>query len=171
MCKSCGTHKCKCPVTKVISRAGKSGPQGRPGKTGPPGPEGPPGPTGTMEQIISQSAAYGSLVGAVGTTGVGTLFTGLASNFFAAGTKSCTIKVGFKITASVQHTVTAYFRKNGVQVGPTFVKTCFPADYINFQTELLSFVGVNVDTLDFYIESTVDGAVMSSPHLLNYRQI
>lgn len=166
MCKKCGKNKCCC-ATKVISRLGLKGAEGKRGKsvTGPPGP---PGPTGQLEQVVGQSATWASLTGAIGTTGVGTTFTNLQSNFFVTLPKFFSIDVGFFVTAGDIHTIKCYFLKNDVQVGPTYERNLQAKDYVTFKTQLLQFQ--QSDTLKLYVETTAVGGVTILPgHLINFR--
>jgi len=163
MCKKCNKPKCNGKCGTAITPKGKTGPRG------PRGPAGPTGPSGVFQQVVGQSASWGGITGAIGTTGVGTTFSNLESNFFVSTPKFFTISVGLNVTSPTVHTITAYFKKNGVQVGATYKRTMQPFDYLSFQTELLQFVAGNY--LDLYIESTVAGVEVTPVHLINYRLI
>jgi len=167
MCKKCGKNNCKCCPPKAISSTLSRG------KAGPRGPRGPKGADGQgiggASQIVSQSALWGGIAGSVGTTGVGTLFSNLESNFFSIVPKFCSISIGLTVTAGAPHKVIAYFKKNNVQVGPIYEKSMYAKDYLFFQTELIQFS--TADTLKLYIESTAMDCQVLPGHLLNYKQL
>jgi len=163
-CQKCKQKTCCCKGKKAITRKGITGPTGPRGKTGPAGAT---GPSGNFDQVVGQSAFWGGITGAVGTTAVGTTFNNLASNFFIVAPKFFSLSIGLGVTAGAQHTVIAYFKKNGVQVGPTYEKTMFAKDHLYFQTELIQFS--SSDTLDLYMESTALDCEVTPGHLINYR--
>lgn len=161
--------KCKriiCCCVTVISRKGPRGKDGNKGKNGANGPPGPPAPPFI---VIGQSAFWGGISGPLVQGAPGNLFNNLESNFFQPTLGFYSISVGAHIESTVQHTVTAYFKKNGVQVGPTYNKTMFPKDELHFHTNIIPFI--NGDFLDLYVETDSPDAVISPGHLIHYRQL
>lgn len=159
-CDKCKKTICCCKI--VISRKGLRG------KDGPKGPKG-PASTNPGVQIVGQSAYWGGMSGPLTQLPGHTILNNLESNFFNIISNFYTISVGLTVTSTLPHTLTAYFRKNGVQVGVSFVRDMQPNDYLHFHTDLHAFIAG--DLLDLYIETNSADAQVSPGHLLNYKQL
>lgn len=169
MCKTCGKKKCCCNTT-VVSRKGLVGPRGPRGLQGPPGPPGEPGELPySGEFVVSESASFGTLYGPIGLAPTGTNFSNLENNFFQATQRACALHIDAGVQCAHNHTVTFYFKKNGIQVGPSRTVDMPHNGHINFHTNLILFQ--TGDTLTFYIESSRDDSQLVGGVIHLVRQI
>lgn len=161
MCQKCNKKICCCE--KIISKTGKRGPIGPTGKTGPQGPQGPAGSSGG--QVVFQSAFQGDVTGNIFPNH---LFS-VGTNMFSPGPVATYILwIDFGITSDVTHTVTFYFKKNGVMVGESRTKTLGLSDHVNFKTSLLLFS--STDTVEFFISSSSSTASITTASVHSLKQ-
>lgn len=167
MRSKCDCNPCCC--VKVITKIGSRGPQGPKGAQGiqgpegPAGPQGPDGPSGGRVLFQSSASITGSLISG------DNIFTNIGANLFTTGTNQYLLWLDLNITSSTTHTVTIYFKKNGVLFGPTRKRILQTFDQFNFKTGIFSFAPS--DTIDLVINTTSSTAAISEVLVHSIRQI
>lgn len=152
MCQKCNKTICCC--VKVISKLGKKGLTG---------PRGPAGTARIIFEFDNQSAVAGSI------------YPNLSADISSGniGLTATPTKMLLWIDASVvseaTHTVTYYFKKNGVMVGQTRTRTLGLNDHISFKTGLNNFV--STDTIEFFISSSNATATINNATVHALKQL
>lgn len=158
-CSKC--HKDKCCCVKIISKTGKRGPRGLTGKPGPPGPSGASG-----GRVIFESTGGVLITGSINPNAT----FNVTANLGLSGTPSIMMMwIDASISCNDTHTVTYYFKKNGVMVDFARTRTLGLQDHISFKTGLHSYI--NTDVIEFYIQSNNATATISNATVHGVKQL
>lgn len=161
-CNRCKKDICCC--VKTISRTGKRGPAGPKGAKGD---KGDPGATGASGgRIIFESGDQVLVTGSI----VPNKTTNVGANLLSASPGVYLFWIDASISASSIHTVTYYFKKNGVQIGFARTRVLQVEDHINFKTQLFTGL-VNTDTIEFYIQTNATEATIANAVIHSIKQL